>query len=207
MKKIALFALFSFLLALGIAGGYFFSVKYMKKPLPPKMEKTLPKPVVAQGATGTSHEALEADFTYLKIYYPVEGRLLLEQRRVPKAASKQALAGAAVSEFFKGPAGLDRQYLPANVRLLGIYFGEDGMLYLDLSEELSRGFRGGALEEFLLLRGLYDSLMSNVYGVMDIKLLLEGKEVETIGGHLSVLGPLGVMVTTESAEDTGEERP
>ena len=50
------------------------------------------------------------------------------------------------------------------------------MLYVDLSDEFRRNFYGGdAAAEFLLLRGLYESLISNVYDITDVKILIEGE--------------------------------
>jgi len=40
------------------------------------------------------------------------------------------------------------------------------------------------------LKGLYESVVSNVYGVEGVKVLIEGGEVETVGGHISAARPL-----------------
>ena len=52
-----------------------------------------------------------------------------------------------------------------------------------------------ARDEYILLKALHRSLMKNVYQVEGIKLLVDGKEVDTIGGHLSVRGLLGEAVS------------
>lgn len=143
----------------------------------------------------------EGDFTYLSVYYPFEGRLQMEQRRVPRAVSRVKAAEVTVKEFLKGPAGITESYVPENTRLLGIYPGEDGILYIDFSDEFRRNFQGDVLAEFLLLRGLYESLLSNVYGIDAVKVLVEGKEVESIGGHISLLKTLGDVVSQTVVED------
>ncbi|MBS1233295.1 MAG: hypothetical protein H6R42_949, partial [Nitrospirae bacterium] len=51
--------------------------------------------------------------------------------------------------------------------------------------------------EFLLLKGLYESIISNVQDIQDVKILIEGKETETLGGHLFLLYPLKDMVSHE----------
>jgi hypothetical protein len=53
------------------------------------------------------------------------------------------------------------------------------------------------MAEFLLLKGLYESLISNIDDIQDVKVLVEGKELETLGGHLYLLYPLKDMVTLE----------
>jgi hypothetical protein len=71
------------------------------------------------------------------------------------------------------------------------------MLYIDLSDEFRRNFQGDVFAEFLLLKGLYESIISNVQDIQDIKILIEGKETETLGGHLFLLYPLKDMVSHE----------
>jgi hypothetical protein len=76
-----------------------------------------------------------------------------------------------------------------------VYKGADRILYIDLSDEFRRNFQGDAFTEFLLLKSLYESLISNVEDIQDVKVLIEGKEAETLGGHLYLLYPLKDMVT------------
>jgi hypothetical protein len=78
-----------------------------------------------------------------------------------------------------------------------LYKGEDRVLYVDLSDEFRRNFQGDALTEFFLLKGLYESIISNVEDIQDVKVLVDGKEVETLGGHLYLLYPLKDMVSYE----------
>jgi len=70
-------------------------------------------------------------------------------------------------------------------------------LYVDLSDEFRRNFQGDVLAEFLLLKGLYESLISNEQEIQDVKILIEGKEIETLGGHLLLTYPLREMVSYE----------
>lgn len=148
--------------------------------------------------------AAEEEFTYLRVYYPLSGRLQMEERRVPRAMAVGNMAEATVREFLKGPSGVSVQTAPQGAELLGAYSGSDGILYVDLSEGFRRGFRGDALSEFLLLRGLYESLLSNVYGTSDVRVLVEGREAESIGGHISLLGPLGETVSQGMEQGNGK---
>jgi hypothetical protein len=81
--------------------------------------------------------------------------------------------------------------------LLSVYYASDGILYVDVSDEFRRNFQGDALNEFLLLKGLYDSIITNVTGVQDVKVIVEGKEIESIGGHFFALYPLKNMLAAE----------
>ncbi|MDP3260348.1 MAG: hypothetical protein Q8M34_07160, partial [Thermodesulfovibrionales bacterium] len=57
-----------------------------------------------------------------------------------------------------------------------------------------------AAAEFLLLRGLYESLMSNVYDINDVKILIEGREMESLGGHLYLSYPLKDIVSSDLSD-------
>jgi len=134
------------------------------------------------------------DASFMRVYYPSEGRLIMEERRVKRQVAITAIAEEIVNEFLKGPSNMAKSAVPPGTRLLAVYYGSDGILYVDLSDEFRRNFQGDALNEFLLLKGLYDSIISNVTGVDDVKVIIEGKEIESIGGHFLALYPLKNML-------------
>jgi spore germination protein GerM len=113
----------------------------------------------------------------------------MEERRV-RRADDITIAEEIVGEFLKRPSNGAESVIPSGAKVLGLYQGNDGMLYIDLSDEFRRNFQGDALAEFMLLKGLYESIISNVKGVNDVKILIEGKEIESIGGHLFAMYPL-----------------
>ncbi len=191
-KKVFLTVILVLLFAGGLAAGYLFlslgarQQKKQEKPSAAKIEQEI------QGSSS------------LKIYYPVNGYLQMEERVVtPMILTKEDAARATVQEFLKGPAGMLDPAIPADTRLLGTYFGSDGVLFIDLSDAFRRNFQGDALTEYLLLRGLYESLLSNVSGIKDVRLLIDGNEMETIGGHMLANVPLGRELITNSPSNTG----
>lgn len=168
----------------GVAGGYLYFVKiyYKKKP-------------AAEGVIGASTKT--EDFFPLKIYYPIGNQLQIEERRIPRRTVQIAIAEAIVEEYLKGPSGNAISNIPRDARLLGLYKDANKILYVDLSDEFRRNFQGDAIAEFLLLKGLYESFISNIQDIQDVKVLIEGKEIETLGGHFYLLYPLKNMVSTE----------
>ncbi len=183
IKKVSGIILLVILFLAGVAGGYLYFMKVFSKGKP-------------GGKIGETLTATE-DLFSLRIYYPVGNRLQLEERRLPRRSVQIAIAEAAVEEFLKGPADAVKSNVPKDARLRGIYKDADGILYVDLSDEFSRNFQGDVVTELLLLRGLYESLVSNVHDIQDIKVLIEGKERETVGGHFYLLYPLKQMVSHE----------
>jgi hypothetical protein len=167
----------------GVGGGYLYFMKVFSKERPPRE--------IVETLTPTE------DIFSLRIYYPVDNRLQLEERKLPRRTAQLAIAEAAVEEFLKGPSHAVMSNIPKDTRLLGLYKDADNILYVDLSDEFRRNFQGDAVTEFLLLKGLYESLISNIHDVQDVKVLIEGNEIETFGGHLYLLYPLKDMVSPE----------
>ncbi|MBA3061164.1 MAG: GerMN domain-containing protein [Nitrospirae bacterium] len=187
-KKYLWIPVFLLLFAAGMTGGYFyFSKKFPSQALPTKeTEEKIGR-------------AIENMFT-LRIYYPAGGRLQMEERKVQRKTIQMTVAEAVISEFLKGPVNVSVSEIPKDTKLIGLYRGDDGMLYVDLSDEFRRNFGGDAAAEFLLLRGLYESLISNVYDITDVKILIEGREMESLGGHLYLSYPLKDIVSSDLSD-------
>jgi len=126
----------------------------------------------------------------LNMFYPLEGKVALEQRVVPKVTGTRDMAAVSVREFLAGPSGDEQSYVPDAVELTGVYLDQDRVLYLDFSSAMTLNFQGDAVAEFLLLRALYKTLNENTYGTNGYRLLVDGREVDTIGGHIYILGGL-----------------
>lgn len=189
-KKIWAVLVALFFLA-GASGGYFLFHKFAAKEIPPSQASL-------QGNVPSGTE----DVVALRLYYPGDNRIALVEKKVPRRTKQMAMAGAVIEEYFKGPGNVKSSQIPQNVKLLGLYKDSSQMLYVDLSDELRRNFQGDALTEYLLLKGLYESLTSNLQDVQDIKILIEGKEAETLGGHLSLKYPLKNTVVYEYKGDS-----
>ncbi|MEW6571443.1 MAG: GerMN domain-containing protein [Nitrospirota bacterium] len=186
LRRLAAILVLAVIFLGGIAGGYFYFSGALSK-----QKKTGQE--IANAIT-----AFE-DYFSLRIYYPAEDHLQFEEKRILRRNMPMAIAEATVEAYLKGPAGGAYSVVPKNTRLLGIYKGTDRILYIDLSDEFRRNFQGDVMSEFLLLKGLYESLISNVEDIQDVKVLIEGREIETLGGHFYLLYPLKDMVAFEES--------
>lgn len=175
-RRILWVSVFVLLFSGGIAGGYFYFAGTFGN--------------TQKGEIMAEPQKQADDSSFVKVYFPSEGRLIMEERKVKRLGSVTVSAEEIVEEFLKGPSQRGKSDVPPGTKVLGLYFGTDGILYVDLSDEFRRNFHGDALSEFLLLKGLYESIISNVNGVGDVKILIEGKEMESVGGHLLILYPL-----------------
>ncbi|MDA8387205.1 MAG: GerMN domain-containing protein [Nitrospiraceae bacterium] len=145
-------------------------------------------------------QAQPEDSSYLKMYYPMGGFLQTEQRSVsPAIEDRRDAARDAINQYLAGPEGMTDPAIPSGAKLRRLYFGTNGVLYVDLSQEFKSNFHGDALTEYLLLKGFYESLISNVQGITDVMVLIDGRQIESIGGHILANRPLGELVPPNAA--------
>ncbi len=85
-----------------------------------------------------------------------------------------------------------RQHLSSySATLLDLYLDQEGIIYIDFGSEIKKKFRGDAYGEMNVLAGLFKGMKNIVPGLSAIKILIEGKEAETFGGHIDISKPLG----------------
>ncbi|MDH4027523.1 MAG: GerMN domain-containing protein [Nitrospirota bacterium] len=80
---------------------------------------------------------------------------------------------------------------PYEVRLLDLYLDKEGTVYMDLGEEITKNFKGDAGEELDLVAGLYAGIKQTVPDIRKMKILIEGMEAESFGGHINISKPIG----------------
>lgn len=85
-----------------------------------------------------------------------------------------------------------RDYIkPYNTQLLDLYVDRAGVIYIDFSDGLQKNFKGDALDEFNMIAGLYAKLKAAVPGFTAMKILIQGKEADSLGGHIDISKPIG----------------
>lgn len=102
-----------------------------------------------------------------------------------RAIYRELLAGSS--------AGLESPF-PAGVDLLNAYYSSRGTLYLDWNRALVQSYRGGTGRERQILGSIVLTAAENLPDVTEVSLLVEGRPVETIGGHFDVMMPLPVAM-------------
>jgi spore germination protein GerM len=80
--------------------------------------------------------------------------------------------------------------IPPGTKLRALFVTERGEAYVDLSRELVSAHPGGSLAELLTVYTIVDALASNLPAVKAVQLLVEGKEVQTLAGHVNLRNPL-----------------
>ena len=99
---------------------------------------------------------------------------------VPSAA---AAPGAPVAEPLVSA-------VPPGTALRAVYITGRGDAYVDLSGEAVTAHPGGTLNELLTVYTIVDALTVNLPAVQSVQILIDGKEVATLAGHVDLRQPL-----------------
>ena len=80
--------------------------------------------------------------------------------------------------------------VPAGTRLRSLFVTGRGEAYVELSREVSAAHGGGSLDELLTVYSIVNAVAENLPAVNAVQLLVDGKEVETLAGHVDLRRPL-----------------
>lgn len=73
--------------------------------------------------------------------------------------------------------------LPPGSEIRSVYLVDPGLAVIDINAAFADGHRSGVLEEELTIASLIQTLSANIPGILRVKILVEGKERETLAGH------------------------
>lgn len=124
----------------------------------------------------------------VQVYLPSvssQGELVYEPRPLSVKASPNPYADA-IEYLLKNASGF-----PKNTRLLSAK-REGNTLVLDFSKEFVEGFEGGSDDEAAVINALARTAGS-FPDVERIRLLVEGKPIESLGGHIDTSEPIAVV--------------
>ena len=81
--------------------------------------------------------------------------------------------------------------IPTGTTLRALYLTEGGDAYADFSREIVSGHTGGTADELLTIYTIVNALTENLPAVTGVQVLVDGKEVDTLAGHVDLRNPLG----------------
>ena len=126
-----------------------------------------------------------------RLYYvSMDGtRLTGVDREVSYSEGSVALAQQIVNaQLAPVPAGLVSA-IPLGTTLRALYLTEKGDAFVDLSKEASTAHPGGSLNELLTIYTIVNALTANLPAVKSVQLLVDGKQVDTLAGHIDLRKP------------------
>jgi spore germination protein GerM len=139
---------------------------------------------------GSSPDPVSRPMANIVLYFPdKEGNYLVaENHKVDEAKIREQPARTAMEMLLTGTKNPNLvNIIPPGTKLIGISL-KDGIAYADFNKNLIKS--GGSLEEIFIVGSIVNTL-TQFPTIKQVQILVEGKKVETISGHMDVSGPLG----------------
>jgi len=114
----------------------------------------------------------------------VEREVAYGEGAVAQAREIVAAQVAATAEPLVSP-------VPAGTNVRSVFITDRGDAYVDLSREVSAAHPGGTTTELLTVYAIVDALTVNLPAVHAVQILVDGKEQDTLAGHVDLHRPLG----------------
>jgi len=80
--------------------------------------------------------------------------------------------------------------IPAGTKLKTVFVTAKGEAFVDLTPELRSNQQGGTTNEILTTYTIVNALTLNLPAITSVQILIDGKQVDTLAGHLDLRRPL-----------------
>ena len=148
-------------------------------------------PAAAPTAAGAAPTAPERKITATLYYVSEDGTELVGvQREAPFAEAVLDQARLLVETQIAVPAPPLVSAVPAGTTLRGLYLTGQGDAFVDLSADVRDKHPGGALDELFTIYTVVNALTVNLPAIQRVQILIDGKEVDTLAGHVDLRHPL-----------------
>ena len=115
--------------------------------------------------------------------------LVREGREIDPCGDPAECMETVVEELVNGPLGDLEPTLPAATSIQHVQVNGD-LAIVDFGEELAKELPGGSNAEMLAVYSIVNSITVNFPRIRKVRLMLNGKGVETLKGHLDLREPL-----------------
>ena len=91
--------------------------------------------------------------------------------------------------------------IPAGTKLRAIFLSERGDLFVDLTGEVTARHTGGALDELFTVYAIVNAMTVTLPAISRVQILIDGKEVDTLAGHVDLRNPLSKNLSWVKADN------
>jgi hypothetical protein len=180
MKRTLMFGLAGFAVLAIMAVGVNLGLQYLGRTASPEAPVTPPP-----AATPTAH------ITATLFYGSRDGLLLQPVRvEVPLGDGAVAQGRQIVRALLQPPPAPYVPVIPAGTTLKAFYLTSNGDAFVDLSIDVTSKHPGGMPAELLTVYSIVNTITTNLQGVQRVQLLVDGKETDSVAGHVDVRRPL-----------------
>lgn len=115
--------------------------------------------------------------------------LMPEKRRIPKERGSVDEAKELVKALLEGSKNKLVNTFPAGTELQSIRITKGGRAYVSFSKNLLREHPKGSASEMATIYSLTNTLSANIPEIKEVALLVDNKELPSIGGHIDTRRP------------------
>lgn len=120
----------------------------------------------------------------LYVAYDDDGSLRARAARIPLPAGRQERAEELLRALLNIYLNKESPHqLGAGSDIRGVYLVDPGLAVIDLNSAFADQHRSGVLVEELTIASLVQTLAANIPGITRAKILVDGKERDTLAGH------------------------
>ena len=123
------------------------------------------------------------------------------QREVPLAEPVVEQARQIILAQIAAPSQPLATTIPSDTKLRAIYLSDRGDLFVDFSPELTARHTGGSLDELFTVYAIVNAATVNLPAITRVQILIDGKEVDTLAGHVDLRNPLAKNLTWVRSEN------
>jgi hypothetical protein len=149
------------------------------------------RPVVAPVAGSTEPVTLFVAYDDLGILHPQAAQIPLPSVRQQRA---EELLRALISLYTDKNSP---HPLPPGSDIRSVYLVDPGLAVIDVDAAFADGHRSGVLSEELTVASLIQTLSANLPGILRVKILVEGKQRDTLAGHADLSNFFDVSAVTQ----------
>lgn len=180
MRRVVLVILLGALVAVGLSGALAWWLPRLLRP-----QATLgpaPAPTPQPGATIRA-----------TLYYVSEDglRLVGVARDVPFGQGVDGQARLLVEAQLAPAPEPFAQAIPQGTSLRDLYVLPNGDAFVDLSAEARSAHPGGSIAELFSVFAIVNAVTANLPAIKRVQILVDGREVDTLAGHVDLRHPLG----------------
>jgi len=123
------------------------------------------------------------------------------QREIPLAEPVVEQARQVILAQIAPPPQPLATTIPNETKLRAIYLSDRGDLFVDFSPELTARHTGGSLDELFTVYAIVNAATVNLPAITRVQILIDGKEVDTLAGHVDLRNPLAKNLTWVRSEN------
>jgi len=140
-------------------------------------------PAISKNQTGLAGSTRE-----VTLFFDNAGVLKPEIRDIPRNKYIEFEIRAVIEQLIGGSTNYGRT-VPQNAKINRVFVDSRNIVYLDFNSRLIKDHPGGITCEILTVASITRTIFAN-FDTLGVQILSDGKEMETLAGHLDTKHPL-----------------